>query len=324
MLNTKTGEFSRQEIEHPYETVHRLSQWLRMLASLSQSAEGERVAEDAVKALGAAACCIDIADPSRTTDFSFAFCTTGLELTRVKHIAATLRPKVELAGETILIDDVDSRFLSEKWISEKNVNKYLGVPLFSRANEVAGVAAVFGVRSRRFNEEDEWWLRCAGQILLASLNQDELERKLKGLENTLAPAAVSHDGSNGTSENQPASPLILVVDDDHAVNDMLTQMLEALGYEVRQAFNGVEAMQMFQPAAHRLVITDVAMPLMNGWELVAALKVRAPKLPIIVVSGYSTGQWNTNSIAKLGVSAVMTKPLSMAELESTVARLLNS
>ena len=63
-----------------------------------------------------------------------------------------------------------------------------------------------------------------------------------------------------------------------------------------------------------MVMTDVAMPLMNGWELIAALRVRAPELPVVLITGYSNGNWNENFLRTQGVCAVLNKPLDLTHL----------
>jgi len=180
------------------------------------------------------------------------------------------------------------------------------------------VAAVFAGRNRTLGEDDDWWLRTAGQMVSDSLAFESLTLELRALERVLDPSLET------TSQSAPVAPkpTILVIDDDRAINDLICELLSMEGYEVEPAFNGVEAIQAFQPAKHALAITDVAMPLMNGWELIAALRVRSPTLPIILISGYQTGEWNPSYLAKQGVSAVLTKPLNLDTLTSLVAKLI--
>ena len=72
---------------------------------------------------------------------------------------------------------------------------------------------------------------------------------------------------------------------------------------------------MFQPSGHNLVITDVMMPDMNGWEVVGALRVRAPEVPFVVVTGYSSkSTWDEKFLRKQGVVAVLNKPVDLDEL----------
>ena len=82
------------------------------------------------------------------------------------------------------------------------------------------------------------------------------------------------------------------------------------------AFDGLEAMRKFRPSEHDVILSDVAMPHMNGWELIAALRVRSPELPVILITGYSSGNWNEAYLKKQGIMAVLGKPIDMSKLAS--------
>jgi CheY-like chemotaxis protein len=196
----------------------------------------------------------------------------------------------------------------------------MGVPVFGADRSISAVAAVFGGRNRAFADEDDWWLRTAGQLVADSLAYETLVGKLHDLQR-LGDPNLAH-ASSGENETARRKPTILVIDDDQTINDLICELLEMEGYQVESAYNGVEAIQAFQPAKHDLAITDIAMPLMNGWELIAALRVRSPALPIILISGYQTGEWNQSYLTKQGVSAVLSKPLNLDHLTSLVGKLI--
>jgi DNA-binding NtrC family response regulator len=78
---------------------------------------------------------------------------------------------------------------------------------------------------------------------------------------------------------------------------------------------------MFRPAIYDLIITDMVMPGMNGWELVGAIHSIAPKLPIVIITGYSSnnsGVWNKQFLNTQGIIAVVNKPLDFDYLLSIV------
>ncbi len=90
-----------------------------------------------------------------------------------------------------------------------------------------------------------------------------------------------------TSEDQSFVPQsILVVEDDDDTRDALCLLLVGQGYDVLHARNGREAMQILRRIRPALIITDLSMPVMSGWQLLEA--VRSKKLmkhvPIIVLS----------------------------------------
>lgn len=83
-------------------------------------------------------------------------------------------------------------------------------------------------------------------------------------------------------ETQPA---ILTIDDDQSVRESLANFLEDFGFEVLQAGDGEEGLEVF--AAHRpdLVLVDLRMPRMDGLQVLARVRETAPEIPIMVVSG---------------------------------------
>jgi CheY-like chemotaxis protein len=116
---------------------------------------------------------------------------------------------------------------------------------------------------------------------------------------------------------------VLVVDDNEAVRDVLSRMLSFLGYDVTLAGNGIEAGSLFLTGDYDLVITDLQMPLMNGWELARLIKEQSPNTPVMVVSGAcDETYWEKTNMNC--VDAIIPKPFRMKEIEETVRRLSNS
>jgi two-component system autoinducer 1 sensor kinase/phosphatase LuxN len=116
---------------------------------------------------------------------------------------------------------------------------------------------------------------------------------------------------------------VLVVDDNEAVRDVLSRMLSFLGYDVTLAGNGLEARKLFLTGSYDLVITDLQMPLMNGWELSRLIKERSPNTPVMVVSG-ACDERHWEEVDMNCVDAIIPKPFRLKEIEGTVRRLLNS
>ncbi len=86
--------------------------------------------------------------------------------------------------------------------------------------------------------------------------------------------------------------LVLLVEDDAAVRNVAKAMLERLGFAVLTAVNGVEAVEIFREkqADVRLVLSDLSMPRMNGWETLTALRNIRSDIPVILASGYDETQ----------------------------------
>lgn len=105
---------------------------------------------------------------------------------------------------------------------------------------------------------------------------------------------------------------ILVVDDERQITRMLRASLQSSGYEVLTAGNGVEGLEMFQSGRPDLIITDLAMPEMNGLELTEAVR-RLDRTPIIVLSVRDTDAMKVKALDE-GADDYLTKPFSMPEL----------
>ena len=115
---------------------------------------------------------------------------------------------------------------------------------------------------------------------------------------------------------------VLLVDDNKAVLDVLSRMVALLGYDVTVARNGLEGGTLFITGSYDLVITDLQMPLMNGWELSRLVKERCPKTPVIVVTGLSNLNHRENANMNC-VDAMIPKPFRLEELDRTLQRFLN-
>lgn len=317
--------FTREEIEHAHTSVNRLRERLRTLAKISTSnvaaERGSCMTSEATALLNVIGCVVQSTPVENEPSRLFLHHHNGIEPDRIRILAANLKARVLTAGNSVVIKNLRQQFPNESWLLEHDVHSYMGVPVFGSDRTISAVAAVFAGRNRTLGEDDDWWLRTAGQMVSDSLAFETLTGELRALERALHPS-IGDEASAGESAPAAPKPTILVIDDDRAINDLICELLTMDGYEVESAFNGVEAIQAFQPAKHALAITDVAMPLMNGWELIAALRVRSPALPIILISGYQTGEWNQSYLTKQGVSAVLAKPLNLDQLTSLVAKLV--
>jgi two-component system KDP operon response regulator KdpE len=109
---------------------------------------------------------------------------------------------------------------------------------------------------------------------------------------------------------------ILIVDDERQITRVLRTSLQSSGYDVSVANNGLEAFEIFKSQPPDLIITDLAMPEMDGIELTRAVR-RVAETPIIVLS---VREQETMKVAALdeGADDYVTKPFSMPELLARV------
>ncbi|MGB7646780.1 MAG: response regulator [Pseudomonas fluorescens] len=113
---------------------------------------------------------------------------------------------------------------------------------------------------------------------------------------------------------------ILVAEDNPVNQAIIKEQLEALGCSVSLAANGEQALQLWQPLAFDLVLTDVNMPLMNGYELARTLREHDPKLPIIGVTANAMREEGVRCLA-VGMNAWIVKPLSLQTLRGQLVKL---
>ena len=114
---------------------------------------------------------------------------------------------------------------------------------------------------------------------------------------------------------------ILVVDDDHQIRDVLRRKLERGGYDVSEASNGQEAIEMLEANDYDLVIADILMPEKDGLEVVMYLQRERPMTKSIVISAPSNRVF-LQSAELLGATRVVEKPFELDEIESAVQELL--
>lgn len=136
----------------------------------------------------------------------------------------------------------------------------------------------------------------------------------RSLDDGLEPAPA-------TSWSRQMTQRILVADDDPSSVEGLRALLVTWGYEVVTAFNGRAALEMVAAVHPAAVITDVVMPVMNGLELLRALQVERPRMPVIVLTAHSSLEVLVIA-ARQGAYAHLTKPVDIAKLKAVLANAL--
>src|SRR5947209_5111962 len=118
---------------------------------------------------------------------------------------------------------------------------------------------------------------------------------------------------------------ILVADDEAPLREILGEMLEREGHEVRLAEGGRQALELFDAESFDAVFTDIGMPGMNGWELARSIRARDGRIPVAVITGWGNAV-GAQEQSEAGVNWVVTKPFTAArisELVHEVSRHLN-
>ncbi|MFC6298138.1 response regulator [Pseudomonas sp. CCM 7893] len=127
--------------------------------------------------------------------------------------------------------------------------------------------------------------------------------------------------SSSASPGNPALNLHILIAEDNPINQaILQEQMEALGCSAVVAANGELALHLWQPAEFDLVLTDVNMPVMNGYELAMALREHDVRLPIIGVTANAMREEGRRCIAA-GMNAWLVKPLSLQTLREQLIKL---
>jgi DNA-binding response OmpR family regulator len=113
----------------------------------------------------------------------------------------------------------------------------------------------------------------------------------------------------------PAAPLtVLLVEDDPALLDMLGRTLERAGFAVITAVHGIDALAKMRSRRADVVVTDIMMPEMDGFELIRSLHATWPDLPIVAMSGIEDTVNFRNMALKFGAKAALAKPVNRSHL----------
>jgi DNA-binding response OmpR family regulator len=110
-------------------------------------------------------------------------------------------------------------------------------------------------------------------------------------------------------------PRLLVVDDERDVADALKAGLQQKGFAVDVYYDPIKAVANFKPDAYDLVISDIKMPKMNGFEMVYELKKIDANVQVIFLTGYVDLMKEVNKLfTKLNVLEVIQKPIGISQL----------
>lgn len=115
---------------------------------------------------------------------------------------------------------------------------------------------------------------------------------------------------------------ILVVDDEDALRTVLSSELVSEGYEVVAAGDGDEAINELQKKVFDLVLLDIKMPRMNGFEVLKFIKDKHPTTKVIMLTGFADLK-NAIESKKLGAEDFVSKPYDLVDLLTTIERVLS-
>ena len=130
------------------------------------------------------------------------------------------------------------------------------------------------------------------------------------------------EGTGARARPPEQAARVLLVDNDPRLVAVLSEMLRSEGHAVTTATNGEEALGLFDPALHNVVITDLGMPKMNGWEVAERVKTRSPATAVFILTGW--GETVAAHESSQFVDRVIAKPVSAESLLEQLADLQRS
>lgn len=121
-----------------------------------------------------------------------------------------------------------------------------------------------------------------------------------------------------------ASTTVLLVEDDQAGRRLWADWLTRAGFRVRQAHNGFQALEQALEATPDVVVTDLNIPGIDGFELTRRLKTdpRTRNVPVVAVTGYAAFAADPTRAHRAGCDAVLEKPCTPDDLESAIRALV--
>ncbi|MCH8109150.1 MAG: response regulator transcription factor [Chloroflexi bacterium] len=122
------------------------------------------------------------------------------------------------------------------------------------------------------------------------------------------------------SSEETANPVILIIEDDESISEIVSRVLESEGYTTHVASNGVKGLEQFYLTLPDMIILDVKMPEMDGWETLERIR-QISDCPVIMLTVFGS----TDDIIKgleLGADDYLVKPFGIQELLARVTAVL--
>ncbi len=113
------------------------------------------------------------------------------------------------------------------------------------------------------------------------------------------------------------SARILVIDDDDSVRNVLVAMLKHLGHDVVFARDGASGVEQLDHGEFSMVLTDLGMPGMSGWDVASAVKAKYPETPVVLITGWGR-EIGAEEAARNRVDFVLPKPFQLCNIASMI------
>jgi DNA-binding response OmpR family regulator len=104
-----------------------------------------------------------------------------------------------------------------------------------------------------------------------------------------------------------------VIDDEDSVRDVLSRILKTKGHQVVVASDGEEGIERFRSDSFDLVLTDLGMPKLSGWDVGKTIKGINPKVPIAMITGWGV-ELDREKLSESGIDLIVSKPFNFDQV----------
>jgi CheY-like chemotaxis protein len=140
---------------------------------------------------------------------------------------------------------------------------------------------------------------------------------------SFAPSEPAKDLLSSPDVPAPRPSRVLLVEDDQHMRDLLTRMLEHDRHTVTACRSGREAISLLGTQTFDIVLTDLVMPLADGWDVAQATRKAQPMIPVVLITGTSQ-RFSEAELRARGVSARLNKPFRLDQLRRTIGNVLGT
>jgi CheY-like chemotaxis protein len=131
--------------------------------------------------------------------------------------------------------------------------------------------------------------------------------------------------TDATSNDQQPRPRVLLVEDYDDAREMYAEYLTLIGFDMIQATNGLEAIEQALQRPPHIVVMDLSLPHMDGWETVRRLKAneRTARIPVVALTGHVVADFSRRA-HQAGFEGFLTKPCLPEDLVTEIRRILDA
>lgn len=266
--------------------------------------------------LGDLTCLVVGGIDSQATDLSSYLAHAGARVVSADDLRAAQQVAEQYDANTIL------------WVVEASEEKSQDSPLLQAVHTLPAVIVICSNKKLQFQMQEAQMEFLDGNVLLRKRFLDIVAEKAGVL-----PKSPSNTGTQTVQSEQPDIPsrqdaisnnkLILIAEDNPTNQQVILHQLSALGYQADIAGDGVEALKQWRTGEYALLLTDLQMPEMDGYELARALRKEEEneRIPIIALTA-NTLLDEAENCKSAGMDDYLSKPASLADLRASIERWL--